>query len=401
MYACKAERGSQEPLRADYSSFLPGSIRSRLWYDATADYCMERRRRPRGGLLTRASATTNSSPGSSFSVPMNNFALRPPSSEQFSEQVIEAVVQRANFGEEASRYFFQAPPRAPRPQQPLPPNQWGEAGSWERPAKQDATIARHSTVLAERDRTKKERQQELRRNRQKRYRKKWHSYTLGLEEETQRLKSEVGLLEKRCRAMSAAVPTGASVWGVAADYFRHFRHGVQATSTLSEVATAANPCAQQDFLQSVMAPVEECKAGHGVEAVMTSWRCCTLWFGYMETELQKLQRGPRDSLVAVMTTSFTITERTLRNAFPHLSRSDKSCTGEENSLTKKLLGQRIIMQGSTHFEWDDAYGRVTSLRSQSDLLTPLLQLLGNLEDVSKVFEKAAISPDFQCRSTLW
>lgn len=53
------------------------------------------------------------------------------------------------------------------------------------------------------------------------------------------------------------------------------------------------------------------------------------------------------------------------------------------------------MHGSTRFEWDGVYGDVTHVVAQSDMLTPLLHLLGNLEDVSRVFEGALISPDFQ------
>ncbi|KAF1789043.1 Stress up-regulated Nod 19 [Phytophthora cactorum] len=44
------------------------------------------------------------------------------------------------------------------------------------------------------------------------------------------------------------------------------------------------------------------------------------------------------------------------------------------------------MCGSVHFEWDNVYGRVVSMQSEVDLLTPLLHLLGSLEDASRVLD---------------
>ncbi|KAG6944130.1 hypothetical protein JG687_00018025 [Phytophthora cactorum] len=89
-----------------------------------------------------------------------------------------------------------------------------------------------------------------------------------------------------------------------------------------------------------------------------------------------------------MTTSFTISERTLEKVFPHL-RNWKS------RVANALLGRRIIANGSTHFEWDPVLGRVSNITTQSDLLTPVLRLVEYLEDVAIVFEKAVVSPDFK------
>ncbi|ETL87864.1 hypothetical protein L917_13020, partial [Phytophthora nicotianae] len=59
------------------------------------------------------------------------------------------------------------------------------------------------------------------------------------------------------------------------------------------------------------------------------------------------------------------------------------------------------MRGSTCFEWDDSTSRMTRVVSQSDMLSPMLQLLNSVEDVSLVFEQALISPDFQWKRTLY
>lgn len=45
------------------------------------------------------------------------------------------------------------------------------------------------------------------------------------------------------------------------------------------------------------------------------------------------------------------------------------------------------------FEWDAASARVTSIVCKADILTPLLQLFGSLDDVSRVFEQAQLTTE--------
>ncbi|KAK1929105.1 hypothetical protein P3T76_015398 [Phytophthora citrophthora] len=108
--------------------------------------------------------------------------------------------------------------------------------------------------------------------------------------------------------------------------------------------------------------------------------------------VEEFQTNDCNSLVAVTTTSVTITRETLRIVFPHLKTTNNS-----ESLGNRLINRRLQMRGSTRFEWDNSTRKVTRIISQSDMMTPILGLLGNLEDVSKVFEKALISPKFQWR----
>ncbi|KAG2878351.1 hypothetical protein PC129_g20260 [Phytophthora cactorum] len=229
-----------------------------------------------------------------------------------------------------------------------------------------------------------ERLRELRRQRQIRYRKKKDDYANTLEEETHQLQGEINKLEKRRRSALAAIPAKENVWSVATEYFRLFRYGLK----------TMEPSAQQDLLRKSMAPDVAYNAGRGPEAIMRSWKCLSMWFEDVELELEDLTKTGRGSIVAETTTQVTITERTLRNVFPHLSSSD-----EGRALADKLLNQRLVMRGSVRFEWDPVYCRMASVMSQSDLLRPVLRLLGTLDDTSRALEKALISPDFQWRST--
>ncbi|KAG1690143.1 hypothetical protein DVH05_028351 [Phytophthora capsici] len=218
-------------------------------------------------------------------------------------------------------------------------------------------------------------EREIRRLRQIRYRKKKDDYAVQLEGEAQELRKEIQKLEQHRRAVSSVFPSNQTLWKVVVEYFRLFRHGL-AGSAHSE---------QFKFLRASMAPTVLFNAGRGVDSIMRNWKYFSLWFQDAQVELNGLEKGGVDSLIASITTSFTITQRSLTTVFPHL------CTAQARPLADKLLGQRIVMQGLTRFDWDPAYSRVTSVISESDMLTPMLELLGSLEDVSTVFEKSLIS----------
>jgi hypothetical protein len=312
---------------------------------------------------------------------MNSCVLRPPNSQQLSDDVIGDVMPRAP---QAERCFVQGYGRSSRSSQVGPPT----ASVEQLAAPEISSAAR--TQKCKRRRftssnapTEQQRLRELRRVRQIRYRKKKDEYANDLEAETQQLRGEVDKLEQRLRSVSSATPAKESVWGVATEYFRLFRFGLPASSGT----------AQLSFVRNTMSSELVFNAGRGPEAMTRNWRWLSLWFQDVELGLEGLDKRAAGSLIAGTTTSVTITERTLRNVFPHLSNDEFGDT----AFAKKLLNQRIVMCGSTCFEWDAALGRVTSVSSQSDMLTPMLRLLGSLEGVARVFEKALISPTFQWR----
>ncbi|GMF27633.1 unnamed protein product [Phytophthora lilii] len=246
-------------------------------------------------------------------------------------------------------------------------------------------------VLAE-----KLRLRELRRVRQIRYRKKKENYMHSLEEETAQLRDEIEQLEQRRRSVLAAIPAKESAWSVAVEYFRLFRFGVascQSSSSSSETESSV----QLDFLRASMAQDVLFNTDSGVDAMMKTWNCISSWFAHIETELERLDKDACGFLVATTTTSVTISEHTLRHAFPRLYSSDGGVLSE---LASKLLGQTLVMRGWVRIEWDGAYCRVASVISQSDMVTPMLRLLGSLEDVSRVFDGASITPDFQVKALL-
>ncbi|KAG2773419.1 hypothetical protein PC129_g21651 [Phytophthora cactorum] len=212
-------------------------------------------------------------------------------------------------------------------------------------------------------------------------------HTKTLEEENQQLRGQIENLQRRRRLVSTVRPPKENVWNVALVYFRVFRNGLQ-----SRTQSSRN---QFEFLKATMAPDMVFNTGRGPEAMTRTWKCISLWFQDAELELEGMEKGPTGSLIAATTTRVTVTERTLRNVFPHLWVK----SGKYKELAEKLLGQRIVMRGSIQFDWDSTHRRVRSVIAQSDLLRPMLGIVGSLEDVTQVFDKAIISPDFQWRSS--
>ncbi|KAK1935464.1 hypothetical protein P3T76_010689 [Phytophthora citrophthora] len=214
-----------------------------------------------------------------------------------------------------------------------------------------------------------------------------------LEKETRQLREEVNKFEQRRHAISKAVSRHQNGWDVALEYFQLFRFGLQAPRR-GRPSKNQSANAQLDFLQSTMTPNVVFNSGQGPQAMLRSWKCMSLWFQDVEQKLETMDRGAAGSLAVMTRTGITITERTLRNVFPHLITQN----GSRSELAEKLLGQRIVMRGLTRFEWNSEVSRFTSVVAYSDLLTPLLELLGNVGDVARVFERSAISPDFQWRT---
>lgn len=79
----------------------------------------------------------------------------------------------------------------------------------------------------------------------------------------------------------------------------------------------------------------------------------------------------------------------LRFAFPHLTDG----TEDDMWLASRLFGQRLVTTGCTKVIWDEEAGRVVSIQYTADILSTMLQLLGNVEDVSRLFSSARLDPE--------
>ncbi|KAI9990314.1 hypothetical protein PInf_021124 [Phytophthora infestans] len=155
----------------------------------------------------------------------------------------------------------------------------------------------------------------------------------SLEDDVCRLQEEVKDLELQFHSVAMGIPTEQTVWSVAAEYFRLFRYGFRSPPDVLNAFALK-------FLRLSMAP----DVTDGFEAL-----------------------GDRSD-----------------------GRGGAS-GGEWHPLAAKLLNNRLVVQGSVSLDWDDTTNRIVRVVTQLDMVTPMLRLLGNLEDVSRVFDKALIS----------
>lgn len=204
---------------------------------------------------------------------------------------------------------------------------------------------------------------ELRRQRnrehQARYKTKQKNRVLDLENGIERLQQEIQELKLQRQIISIGVPGRQTKWGVAAEYFRLFRNGLRAPSRMNlPVGTvAAEFPVQRHFLQTTMTSDVVGSLGCGVDALLQNWRLITLCHPDVDIQLMRLQAGPGERVVAYTRGTHTITEDTLRYAFPHLN------DGSNDSawLASRLLGYKLVINGCTHLLWDADAGRMISI----------------------------------------
>ncbi|OWZ07949.1 hypothetical protein PHMEG_00019586 [Phytophthora megakarya] len=218
-----------------------------------------------------------------------------------------------------------------------------------------------------------------------RYRKKLEKYTESCELENIQMRLEIGSLEQHRRYL---MTTHDNIWYVATEYFRLFQYGYMKPTVSNASRTTPFSLSQQDFVSKVIASDVAFNARCGRERMMKQWKLLSQWFAGIEFNLMELKSISAGSLVAATITSITFTERTMHIVFPHLM------SGKRRMLGEKLLNRRIVMHGSVRLVWSTTNCQIIGLFAESDMLTPVLRLLGNLQDTSYVFEKAAISPSF-------
>lgn len=217
---------------------------------------------------------------------------------------------------------------------------------------------------------------------QLRYRSKRKRAEADLEDYVQQLRGQVEHLQYKRNRLLSDVATKDALWSVAIEYFCIFRHGMPESH-----ASAL------DFLHTTMAPDLDTGAISGIEELIRKWRVFTQLFPDVHTQLESLRRVANNSLIARTCSSITLTRQSLQDAFPSLRNDGGAQNKRRENIVARLLGQRVVMHGSVRFDWDSVSNRVVRLYSIADILSPLsplLHLLGNLEDVSIVFRDACV-----------
>ncbi|KAG7392410.1 hypothetical protein PHYPSEUDO_000818 [Phytophthora pseudosyringae] len=231
------------------------------------------------------------------------------------------------------------------------------------------------------------------RTNQARYRQKQREYVTKLESTVAQLRDEIPMLEVQRRRLR--YDSQQRVWDVVLEYFQLFRHGVgdafdQGSAHSSDVLRASEAQQQLMFLRSTMAPDVEFGNVSGVKVLMEHWRRLSEYHDNLDFQLTHMNKVSESIVTATAVLSVTITKTTLESVFPHLLGSENV---EDLSLAVKLLGHKLDYPCSVLFVWDEATSLVVRLETDIDMATPLLGLLGDLKDVSRVLEGAVMAPN--------
>ncbi|GMF12479.1 unnamed protein product [Phytophthora lilii] len=222
-----------------------------------------------------------------------------------------------------------------------------------------------------------------------RYRQKQNDRAIHLEKEVRLLREEIQKLELQYDSVAAQLLTETTPWNFGAEFFRLFRHGSPALvpTDLGRLMYTPSGQVQRDFLQAMMAPDVQYGTACGVDIILEVWRQCAFIHQDYDILLDRLEHGDGNSIIATTTCTAIITVSSLRHGFPHLIRRDRE--GNWSPLVDLLLGQQLVVRGTTRFTWDDKMTCVVSVDYMADLLTPVLDLVGSLE----VFQEALVTPE--------
>ncbi|OWY94941.1 hypothetical protein PHMEG_00035191 [Phytophthora megakarya] len=147
---------------------------------------------------------------------------------------------------------------------------------------------------------------------------------------------------------------------------------------------------QIDFMRAVMAPDVIYDTVAGVRALVQNWQRVTATHPDIDISLVRLEQRSDDSVVTTVKVLTTISEDTMRYAFPHL------VDGNTFSLiAQKLLGCQLEIEGVLQMTLDASEGRVVSLQSRANKMMEMLRILGSLEEVASVFDSAYIDPEWR------
>ncbi|KAG1705885.1 hypothetical protein DVH05_002449 [Phytophthora capsici] len=142
-----------------------------------------------------------------------------------------------------------------------------------------------------------------------------------------------------------------------------------------------------------------------VATIVRNWVVFTRFFQDIDMQLQQLKKVEDCSLLATATITISLSRHALGNLFPNVFYGGvvRGIQGTESRvfrIAKKLIDQRLVLSGSVRFDWNHSSHRVERIDSEFDMMTPLLQLVGNVEDVSFVFNGGLITPSFNVIATV-
>ncbi|GMF24833.1 unnamed protein product [Phytophthora lilii] len=226
---------------------------------------------------------------------------------------------------------------------------------------------------------------------QARYRYRQRLSQLKLEKEVRHLYQEINSLKRRHQYEGRS---SLSPWSTVAELF----HLLESSFRSPWIMTSTDEMANHTNTRQLLAVLEGSFAhnasmgGLSGKALVEQLRIYSQCFGDPQLQLKRIESVATGVMTAKAKLSVTVTELTLRNVFPKFHEHSKiACDSVQ--FYQRLLGQRLQLNFSMNFLFDEHSDRVERLEIKIDLITPFLRVLGNLEDVADVLEHAQISSE--------
>ncbi|KAG3168965.1 hypothetical protein PC128_g19255 [Phytophthora cactorum] len=250
-------------------------------------------------------------------------------------------------------------------------------------AKRYKLSGRRSQKDKEGDTSMAKRRRAYDRMRQQKYHARQREYEEELENATRQVKEETAQLWRYRGKLTSQAPRSLTIWIVATKYLRIFGRGI---ITCDDITPN-----DLDFLHAAMAPDVIIDTASGAHTLMRNRILFTQWFPDVRIQLKQLKQITEHSLIAFTTTSFTISAAAMKGAFPHLFQANEGTRSAR--VAARLRDQHLVLQSSVCFGWDEESKQVIRIHHQVDLVSVLVHILGNLEDVVLVFIGVQISPE--------
>ncbi|KAL3657511.1 hypothetical protein V7S43_017649 [Phytophthora oleae] len=225
---------------------------------------------------------------------------------------------------------------------------------------------------------------------QARYRARQRNAQDELEKTVEQFHAEVNTLKRRCRDLSSRERSSSqSPWIIVAEVLQLLESSFRSPWQTS-VGQEMDRKTRQTLATLERSFAHDAAMGElqGVDALMEQLRLYSQSFGDARLKLHRIESVAPGVMTSRATLSVTVTEATLREVFPHLDSSKAS-----KSLWQRLFDQRLVLEGSMTFLFDENSERVVRLDAKIDLVTPLLKVLENLQDVEVILQHTRISPE--------
>ncbi|KAL3657508.1 hypothetical protein V7S43_017646 [Phytophthora oleae] len=238
---------------------------------------------------------------------------------------------------------------------------------------------------------------------QARYRDRQRAHQRTMQQSVQQLHEEVQSLKLKRQRLRFEERVNRSPWSIVSDVFRlietSFRSPWQVTN--------ADEMMRNTEVRPILATLQKSFAHdvgmgdlNGVDALLEQVRRYALYFSDPKMHLERVEELVPGVVMATAQFTATVSEFTLRCVFPHLEapRPGDDVEDEYQALREKVLGQSLHCSCKMTFMIDEESGRVARLETSLDWMGPLVQVLGNVNDLSSLHNQALITQDCVIRS---